>query len=95
MPPPDASGHRYSIQAAIKTFELCTIAGVSTSTATGYVKAKMPLAKVRAELAEQAAAAADATSVVATPVPGASQAASIAADWDDVVGKINASIPKR
>ena len=79
-------GKAYGLAQATQTLELCAIAGVSAKAAYGYVKAETPLAEVRAKLAAGKAPPAERLET-ARPKNDA------ASGWDDVVAKVNATLP--
>ncbi len=81
----------YSVADATETAQLCQIAQ-APQLASAFISAKTPVAKVRTALADRAASAADAATVDPTVAPGGSPEAKVAAEWDDVVGKINATM---
>lgn len=83
----------YSVDDAARTVELCTIAR-ATQLAAGFIAAKTPLPKVRATLLQRAADAADAVAIDAASPPAGHSEAAVAAQWDDIVGKLNASMKK-
>lgn len=89
---PDAK-HHGSAAYATKVMELCAIAKAPDK-GLAFVKAKMPLAKVRAELAALAARTVDATSIDGTAKPAGEAEVAVAKAWDDVVAKINEGLPQ-
>jgi len=86
---PQAAATAYSVEDATETAQLCQIAK-APQLASGFIGAKTPIAKVRATLAQRAADAADTDAIDPTPKPDGSAEAKVSAEWDDVVGKINA-----
>jgi len=79
----------YSLEDATETAQLCQIAQ-APQLASGFIASKTPIAKVRSTLAQRASDAADADHIDSTTPPGGSAEASVAAQWDEVVGKVNA-----
>lgn len=82
----------YSVEDAQETAKLCQIAGAPQLCAA-FVTAKTPIAEVRAALAKRAADATDGDPVDPTP-PAGTREQEVAAQWDEIVAKHNASIPK-
>lgn len=83
----------YSVDDAAETTQLCLIAG-APQLASAFVASKTPVAKVRAALAKRAADAADATAINPMPPPAGKPEAAVAAQWDEIVGKINAEVSR-
>jgi ClpP class serine protease len=74
----------YTTAMGEETLELCTLAGAPLATARGFVAAKTPIAKVRADLAAAKAAAADGPQLNLTPAP-----TSATAGWDEAIANVN------
>jgi ClpP class serine protease len=77
----------YTAAMATETMELCTLAGASLATARGFVSAKAPIEKVRADLAAAKASAADAPQLNPSPAP-----TSATGGWDEAIAKVNAQL---
>ena len=90
---PNAAAPGYSVEMAMETMDLCAIAKVPVSEAKAFVKAKAPIATVRAELARRAADATDALAVDGTAKPSGAAEANVAAAWDSVVADLNSKLP--
>ena len=90
---PNAAAPGYSVEMALATMDLCAIAKAPVSEAKAFVKAKTPIATVRAELARRAADATDALAVDGTARPSGAAEANVAAAWDSVVADLNSKLP--
>lgn len=84
LPEAIGSAPDYTAEHAAETLHLCAVASLSLQDAMAFVTAKLPVAQVRAQLAERAAAAADQLAIDTSREPAAD-----GSGWDDVIAKMN------
>jgi capsid assembly protease len=84
----------YTMEMAVETMDLCTIAKVQIAEAKAFVAAKTPIVSVRAALAKKAADETNANVVNGTAQPHEKGAQAVARDWDAVIAEQNERFAK-